>query len=209
MAPHATRSAAPSGWWHGHEPDVVASAADAFGLSIDALRLLSGLKAIGALLADQETAAWAGAGLTTAQGWVLAELVLIGPCPQHLIAQRLMVTPSSVSQVCTRLEHNGLVTRQPDPADRRVQVLTATAQAQHHVRLVVPDLRRALTAAEAALGPGGVRALIDHLTVLADSLSASVPASPAPEPSDALPGGGGDFSRRTSGARRAPRRAAP
>jgi len=209
MAPHATRSAAPSGWWHGHDSDVVASAADAFGLSIDALRLLSGLKAIGALLAEQEAAAWAGAGLTTAQGWVLAELVLIGPCPQHLIATRLMVTPSSVSQVCTRLEHKGLVTRQRDPADHRVQVLTATAQAHHHVRLVVPDLRRALTAAEAALGPGGVRALIDHLTVLANTLSASVPASPAPEPPDTLPAAGGDFSRRTSGARRAPRRVAP
>jgi DNA-binding MarR family transcriptional regulator len=208
MAPHANGSAAPSGWWHGHDSDVVASAADAFGLSIDALRLLSGLKAIGVLLSEQEAAAWAGAGLTTAQGWVLAELVLIGPCPQHLIATRLMVTPSSVSQVCTRLEHNGLVTRQRDPADHRVQVLTATAQAHHHVRLVVPDLRRALTAAEAALGPGGVRALIDHLTVLADTLSTSAPAAPAPEPPDTLPGGGGDFSRR-SDPRRAQRRAAP
>ena len=60
MAPHATGSAAPSGWWHGHDSDVVASAADAFGLSIDALRLLSGLKAIGVLLSEQEAAAWAG-----------------------------------------------------------------------------------------------------------------------------------------------------
>lgn len=209
MARPATEPAQPTGWWHGHEPDVVASAAGAFGLSIDALRLLSGLKAIGALLADQEAAAWARAGLTTAQGWVLAELVLIGPCPQHLIAKRLMVTPSSVSQVCARLERQGLVARQPDPHDGRVQVLTATARAEHHVRLVVPDLRRALAAAEEVLGSAGVRVLIEHLAVLTASLSGSQPASPVPDTLEGPPRWGSDLRRRPSGARRAPRRGAP
>jgi DNA-binding MarR family transcriptional regulator len=178
MAPPAPEPAELLGWWHGHEPAVVASAAGAFGLSIDALRLLSGLKAIGALLTEQEAAAWGAAGLTTAQGWVLSELVLIGPCPQHLIAKRLMVTPSSVSQVCARLERQGLVARQPDPDDRRVQVLTATPRAQQHVRVVVPDLRRVLEAAEHSLGPAGIGALIDLLAVLAATLSR--PADPRP-----------------------------
>lgn len=205
-----TRPPESSGWWHGHDPDVVESAADAFGLSIDALRLLSGLKAIGALIADQEAAAWARAGLTTAQGWVLAELVLIGPCPQRLIAQRLMVTPSSVSQVCARLERRGLVVRRPDPDDRRVNVLTATGRAEQHVRVVVPDLRQAIETAEHALGPVGIRALIDHLAVLTATLSRparSLPAAPVPEGGPSL--GGDDLSRRSSGARRARRRGAP
>lgn len=203
----ATQPGGASGWWHGHDPDVVESTADAFGLSIDALRLLSGLKAIGALLADQEAAAWAQAGLTTAQGWVLAELVLIGPCPQHRIAERLMVTPSSVSQVCARLERRGLVVRRPDPDDRRVQVLTATAQAEQHVRVVVPDLRHALETAEQVLGAAGIRALIDHLAILTATLSG--PARPLPRSNEGLSLGGGDLSRRSRSAHRGRRRGAP
>src|SRR3546814_2711814 len=69
MAHRAPEPAELLGWWHGHEPSVEASAANAFGLSIDALRLLPGLKAIGSLLSEQEAAAWAAVGLTTAQGW--------------------------------------------------------------------------------------------------------------------------------------------
>src|SRR3546814_3435948 len=85
-----------------------------------------------------------------------------------------------------------LVGRHPDPDDHRVQVLTATRRAQQQVRAVVPDLRRVLEAAEHALGPAAVAALIDHLAVLTATLSrpADPPASsPRSEVSVARPPG--------------------
>src|SRR3546814_14675613 len=97
-----------------------------------------------------------------------------------------MVTPSSVSQVCARLERQDLVGRHPDPDDHRVQVLTATRRAQQQVRAVVPDLRRVLEAAEHALGPAAVAALIDPLAVLPATLSPP-PAPPASPPRAHLP----------------------
>lgn len=141
-------------------------AADAFGLSLDALRLLSTLKSLGAVLDQLEATVWAAVGLTPAQGWVLAQLVLIGPCPQHVLAERLMVTPSSISQVVSRLEQAGLVTRRADRGDRRVRELAATAAARRRVDAVAPEVRAALATAEAALGPGQVRRLLDYLAVL-------------------------------------------
>lgn len=148
-------------------------AAEAFGLSLDALGMLSTLKAVGAVLDQLETAAWAGAGLTPAQGWVLAHLVLIGPSPQHVIAQRLMVTPSSISQVASRLEAHGLLTRRTDRADGRVRHLAATPAAEQRVRAVVPRVRQVLEAAETAVGPGEVGGLLDRLDVLHHSLLAA------------------------------------
>lgn len=161
-------------------------AAEAFGLSLEALRVLSTLKALGAVLDQLEATAWAAAGLTPAQGWVLAELVLIGPCPQHVLAERLMVTASSISQVATRLERRGLVTRQRDGADRRVRRLAATAAAERHVGAVVPMVRGALEAAEAVLGPRHIRPLLEHLAVLNRALS----SADAPWCGAGGPGGG-------------------
>jgi|GEM_PF-2018794 DNA-binding MarR family transcriptional regulator len=158
------------GWLHGQEPEVLERAAQAFGLSRDALALLSTLKSLGAVLDHLEALAWASVGLTPAQGWVLAHLVLIGPCPQGVLAGRLMVTPSSISQVTTRLEDAGLLARRGDPNDRRLRSLVATPAARSHVRAVVPQVRDILETAEEALGPDGARHLLRQLATLHDSL---------------------------------------
>lgn len=168
-------SAQSAGWLHGRDSAVLARAADAFGLSLDALRMLSTLKALGSVLDQLEANAWAAVGLTSAQGWVLTELVLIGPCPQHVLAQRLLVTPSSISQVASRLASQDLLTRRPDGVDRRVRHLAATDKAVPRVRAVVPLLRDALETAEAALGARQVRQLLEHLAVLNDALSRQAP----------------------------------
>lgn len=145
-------------------------AADAFGLARDTLGLLSTLKSLGAILDQLEATTWASVGLTPAQGWILAQLALIGPCSQRVLAQRLMVTPSSISQVTTRLEQAELLARQGDPSDRRRWLLVATPAARRHVRAVVPQVRHILESAEAALGTDGVRRLLDHLATLHDAL---------------------------------------
>lgn len=158
---------------HGQDPEVLERAADAFGLSPDTLGLLSTLKSLGAVLDQFEATAWASVGLTPAQGWVLAHLVLIGPCSQRVLAERLMVTPSSISQVTTRLENAGLLARRGDPGDARLRFLVATAAARRHVRAVVPQVRDLLEAAEAALETDGVSWLLGQLATLHDSLLAA------------------------------------
>ncbi|MFP5283963.1 MAG: MarR family winged helix-turn-helix transcriptional regulator [Actinomycetes bacterium] len=167
-APHGLSHA--PGWLHGQDPEVLERAAEAFGLSRDALGLLSTLKSLGAVLDQLEATTWASVGLTAAQGWVLAHLVLIGPCSQGVLAGRLMVTPSSISQVTTRLEHAGLVARRGAPGDRRLRSLVATPAARSHVLAVVPQVRDVLETAEAALGPDGARHLLRQLATLHDSL---------------------------------------
>ncbi len=170
-------------WLIGREPAVLESAASAFGLSLEALCMLSAIKALGATLDQQETSAWASVGLTSAQGWVLTELALIESCPQHVIAERLMVTPSSVSQVIARLESDGLVVRVRDATDGRVRRLTVSKEGERRVRIVVPQVRRLLASAEAALGPEGISAFLAHLAVLGHALDDGPDPVTDPKPS--------------------------
>ncbi len=167
------------GWLYVHNPTVLQRAVDVFGLSPDALGVLAALKTLGADLDQLEASAWAAAGLTAPQGWILTHLVLDGPCPQHQLAQRLMVTPSSISQVATRLEQHGLLTRRAG-GDRRVRHLAATPAGRHRVEAVVPHVRHALEAAETTLGRAAVAHLTEQLALLHDALAQPVqPASTA------------------------------
>ena len=68
---------------------------------------------------------------------LLAELVHRGECRASDLAQHRVVDASVVSRQVHQLEEAGLITRRPDPADRRVSLLRAT-----------PDGERALAALE-------------------------------------------------------------
>ncbi|WP_018656483.1 MarR family winged helix-turn-helix transcriptional regulator [Actinomadura flavalba] len=88
-----------------------------------------------------------------------------GALPMGKMGQRLMVHAASVTNVISRLEARGLVTRGPSPADRRVVLAeitpagrelaeTATA-ALHDAGFGVPDL----TAEQAEAITGALRAV--------------------------------------------------
>lgn len=166
-SPDAGRSA---GWLYGDDGAVLQRAADIFGLSPVALSVLAALKTLGADVDQLEARAWAAAGLTAPQGWILTQLVVVGPCPQHHLAARLMVTPSSVSQVAGRLERQGLIARRAT-GDRRVRSLVATEAAHARVEAVVPRLREVLAAVESALGDRALTHLGEQLARLRDALN--------------------------------------
>lgn len=69
--------------------------------------------------------------LTTQQVWLLAELPKEGGAPIGSLADVMQCHSSNVTGMVDRLEARGLVTRQPDPSDRRVKLvaLTPTGQA--------------------------------------------------------------------------------
>lgn len=63
--------------------------------------------------------------LTRMQAFMLAHL-LSGPKPMRSLAEHLKCEPSNITGLVDRMEARGLVTREPDPEDRRVKNITAT-----------------------------------------------------------------------------------
>ena len=83
--------------------------------------------------------------LTPSQGRALYEITgATDPLRIADLAGRLNIAPRSATEVVDALEHSGLVNRQPNPADRRTQLLVPTARGQ--------ELCAQLTAASAEAG---------------------------------------------------------
>ena len=70
----------------------------------------------------------AAVGLSPVAAWVLVQLDPEDPTSQKGLAARLHCNPSTVVDPTDRLEEHGLVIRKSNPADRRVNVLIATAK---------------------------------------------------------------------------------
>ncbi|QDY06416.1 MarR family transcriptional regulator [Micromonospora sp. HM134] len=62
----------------------------------------------------------------------LALVYLSTPAPMRELADRLSCEPSNVTAIVDGLESRGLVTRQPDPSDRRVKHVTLTGEGERH-----------------------------------------------------------------------------
>ncbi|MEU8515127.1 MarR family winged helix-turn-helix transcriptional regulator [Kitasatospora sp. NPDC001159] len=78
---------------------------------------------------------------------VKALLAAEDPVPMRRIADHLRAEPSNVTAIIDRLESRGLVERHPDPGDRRVKLVAATAAG----RTVAADLRTRMPFAGAPL----------------------------------------------------------
>lgn len=74
--------------------------------------------------------AWLGLNLTVPQLKVLQVLVSDGPQAPSLLAQKLDISPSTVTGLCDRLVDRGLVMREADPRDRRANRVVATEDGQ-------------------------------------------------------------------------------
>lgn len=68
----------------------------------------------------------AAAGLSPVSAWALVQLDPDHPISQKELASRLQCNPSTVVDPTDRLEESGLVVRQANPADRRINVLIVT-----------------------------------------------------------------------------------
>lgn len=69
------------------------------------------------------------------------------------LAQHLGIAPRSATEVADALESAGLLTRSPDPTDRRAVLLTLTPEGRHAVGRVRHRRRAAADEAVAALSP--------------------------------------------------------
>ncbi len=65
-------------------------------------------------------------GLSPVSAWALVQLDPERPISQKELAARLRCNPSTVVNPTDRLEERGFVVRQPNPVDRRINVLVVT-----------------------------------------------------------------------------------
>ena len=113
--------------------------------------------------------------LTPSQISALAAIDHHGPLTLGSLAEHENVSAPSITKVTAVLEQRGLVSRQTDPADRRVQYVTATPQGS---ALVAESRRRKtawLTSRVRELSPTQRRQLADALDVL-DALTSKDPS---------------------------------
>ena len=84
-------------------------------------------------------------GLTFAryEALVLLRFSREGALPLRLIGQRLMVHPTSVTNIVNRLQAQGLVTRRPNPADGRGTLAEITPAGREVVASATADLMAA------------------------------------------------------------------
>jgi DNA-binding MarR family transcriptional regulator len=77
-------------------------------------------------------------GLTVQQAKFLRSLE--GPQPMRAMAVQNSCDPSNVTGVIDRIERLGLVQRTPDPSDRRVRLLSLTAEGRRVRRKIDAEL---------------------------------------------------------------------
>ena len=84
-----------------------------------------------------------GLGLTAGEARTLAHIARAEGERQSVIAERLNVEAMSLSAMIDRLESRGLVTRKPDPADRRAKCISLTPSADEmltHVTAIAREI---------------------------------------------------------------------
>jgi DNA-binding MarR family transcriptional regulator len=112
-----------------------------------------------------------GAGLSPSQLSALAVISNHGPLTLGALAEHERVAPPSITKVVSKLECDGLVTRTPDPGDRRVCRVAISPKGD---ALIEESRRRKtawLTARISQLDAEGQRRLADALDVLDELIS--------------------------------------
>ncbi|MEI6361091.1 MAG: MarR family transcriptional regulator [Actinomycetes bacterium] len=74
------------------------------------------------------------------------------PLSPTTISERLVVTTASTTSLLDTLEKRGLITRVPDPEDRRKQMVTITAEGQRSVDEFLPEIVALQAAVMSAIG---------------------------------------------------------
>ena len=102
---------------------------------VPGLRYRSGAEELWALVVEslggweaRMNEAAAAAGVSPVSAWALIQIDPDHAISQKELAARLHCNPSTVVDPTDRLEERGLVTRRPNPSDRRVNILTVTAK---------------------------------------------------------------------------------
>jgi DNA-binding MarR family transcriptional regulator len=156
-------------------------------------RTMDGLRRIVHALHIGTSSSERAIGLSSAQLFVLRQLDIESEQSLGDLARRTRTTPSSVSEVVSRLVRQGLVTRAASVRDRRRAVLTLTAAGAALVRSAPETVQDRLVAGFGRLDHASQRMLADGIeSWLTASGLADVTATfffepddpPSPDPTD-------------------------
>lgn len=158
-----------------------------FGFLLKDVSRLSGLN-------FEREAASSGLNLTLAQCKVLIHLQSNEGISQVRLAELTDTDPMTLVRTLDRMERDGLIERQQDPADRRARRLFTTAAAEPVLAEIWRIAERARAALLAALSPAERIQLVDllerihaNLTTLVPGAEAGAPPCPPPEPAETAP----------------------
>ena len=93
------------------------------------------------------------------------------PMSPTAISERLLVTTASMTSLLDTLERRGLVIRQPDPDDRRKQLVSLTRAGQQVVDEFLPEVVALQTAMMTGLNEADRRQLVRLLGVIREALA--------------------------------------
>ena len=111
--------------------------------------------------------------VSAAGGLVLGLLRDRGPMSPSELGDRLIVTRATVTGLLDSLERRGFVLRSPNPADRRSLLVEITPLGLEVIQQVRTIVHRNETAWMSALSDAELRAYIDLLQRIQDSLAAA------------------------------------
>jgi len=94
-----------------------------------------------------------------------------GPLSPTVIAERLLVTTASTTSLLDTLERRGLVTRLPDPDDRRRQLVTLTDAGRRIVDEFLPQVVALQTAVMAGISETERTRLLRSLAAIREAIT--------------------------------------
>lgn len=104
--------------------------------------------------------------LTRTQTSVLSTVARLGPMGAGDLAHQEGLNPTMLSRVVGKLEARGLLTRSPDPADKRVTVLTVTPEGRALHQRLRRERTKVFTHALQQTGPDHAADLLAALPAL-------------------------------------------
>jgi DNA-binding MarR family transcriptional regulator len=142
----------------------------------DELSLIQAMFALRGLMMSGEqfrhsVAEHLGVGLS--ETVAMSHLSIAGSLSPREVADRVGLTPSTVTSLLDRLDHAGLAVRAPHPTDRRKSVVTITEHGRDMLVRVQHWMRAALSELSPDRLPDTVAALID-LSKALDTQSAEI-----------------------------------
>jgi DNA-binding MarR family transcriptional regulator len=115
--------------------------------------------------------AMCSAGLSLARAKVLMRLDSHGPMNQATLAGLLGFAPRSVTETVDVLERDGLVTRTPDPHDRRARIVSLTASGQEALEAAMSVRSNTMDQIFGVLTPTERAQLVALLTTIRTNVS--------------------------------------
>jgi DNA-binding MarR family transcriptional regulator len=119
-------------------------------------------------------------GVSLARTKVLTQLQR-GPARPSVLAAEFGLAPRTITELVDTLERDALVTRQPDPTDRRALLVALTSEGEAALAVGRAARARLMTQVFGALEPGDRTTMTRLLQTLDDAMAELITGDPAPE----------------------------